>query len=88
MTDMMDKISRYLRIAEDAFQIADSAVSAKTKYTLIFDGGLCRTLDQIFSLDYVDPDTSYEDDVAAYVTALHAKCAELRQIVGNGESLQ
>lgn len=80
---MMDKISRYLRLADDAFQIADADVSAKTKYELIFDGGLCRTLGQIFSLDYVDPDTSYEEDVQAYISALHEKCSELRQILGN-----
>jgi hypothetical protein len=79
---MMDKIASYLRLADEVFQIADSAASTEIKYELIFDGGLCRSLAQIFRLDYYDPDTSYEDDVAAYVAALDAKCSELRQIVG------
>jgi hypothetical protein len=79
----MEKINRYLRLADQVFLIADSDVTAKTKYELIFDAGLCRSLDQIFVLDYVDPDTSYEDDIAAYVSALRGKCSELRQITGD-----
>jgi hypothetical protein len=81
---MMDKITRYLALADQVFQIAESAASAETKYDLIFSGELSSSLGQLFSLDYYDPDTSYEDDVAAYVTALHAKCSEFRQIVGRG----
>jgi len=85
---MMDKIRRYLALADQVFQIAESDAAAKTKYELVFSEELSRSLGQIFNLDYYDPDTSYEDDVAAYVTALHAKCSELRQIVGNGEGLR
>ena len=82
---MMDKITHYLRLAEEVFMVAKSEVPAKTKYELIFSDELCRSLDQLFPLDYYDPDTSYEDDIAAYVTALHEKCAEFRQILGNAE---
>ena len=68
---MMDKIRRYLTLADQVFQIAESDVPAKTKYELIFSDELSRSLGQLFSLDYYNPDTSYEDDIAAYVTALH-----------------
>ena len=80
---MMGKIMRYLRLAEEVFQIAESEVPAKTKYKLIFSKDLSQSLGQLFPLDYYDPDTSYEDDIQAYVTALHEQCAEFRQIVGN-----
>lgn len=77
---MMDKIKSYLAIADQVFQIAASAVAAETKYELIFSEEGSRALGRIFQLDYYDPDTSYEEDVQAYVAALHAKCAELRKI--------
>ena len=80
---MMDKIRRYLALADQVFQIAESEAPAETKYELVFSDDLSRSLGQIFGLDYYDPDTSYEEDVQAYVTALRAKCAELRQIVGD-----
>ena len=79
----MDKIRRYLALADQMFQIAVSEVPAQTKYELIFSDDLSRSLGHLFKLDYYDPDTSYEEDVQAYVTALRAKCSELRQIVGN-----
>lgn len=82
---MMDKIKRYLSIADQVFQIAESAASAETKYELIFSEEGSRALGRIFQLDYYDPDTSYEEDVQAYVSALHAKCAELRKITGAKE---
>ena len=85
---MMDKITRYLRLAEEVFLVAESEVPAKTKYELIFSQELSRSLDQLFVLDYYDPDTSYEEDIAAYITALHEKCAEFRQIIGNAESMR
>lgn len=77
---MMDKISRYLAIADQVFQIAESDAAAETKYELIFSEDGSRALGQIFQLDYYDPDTSYEEDVQAYVAALREKCAELRKI--------
>ena len=77
---MLDKIGRYLVLSDQVFQIAESDVSAETKYDLIFSEDLSRALGQIFGLDYYDPDTSYEEDVGAYVAALREKCTELRKI--------
>ena len=82
---MMDKIRRYLALADQVFQIADSDAAPEIKYELIFSEYLNRTLSQIFRLDYYDPDTSCEEDVQAYVSALRDKCAELRKVVSAGE---
>lgn len=79
---MMDKINRYLALADQVFLIADSKTSAETKYDLIFSDELSRALGLMFPLDYYDPDTSYEEDVQAYVSALRLKCDELRLIEG------
>ena len=76
----MDKIARYLELAGQMMQIAESDASAETKYDLIFGGGLSRGLAQIFRPEYCDPDTSYEEDVQAYVSALREKCDDLRRI--------
>jgi len=76
---VIDKIGRYLALADQVFQIADSDASAETKYELIFSEDLSQALGQIFRLDYCDPDTSYEEDVGAYVWALREKCSELRK---------
>jgi hypothetical protein len=78
----MEKIVRYLKLADQVFLIADSAASAELKYELIFSEDLSQALGQIFPLVYCDPDTSYEEDVAAYVSALRDKCDDLRQITG------
>ena len=77
---MLDKIARYLGLADQVFQIAESAASGETKYQLIFSEDLSQALGQIFRLDFYDPDTSYEEDVGAYVLALREKCSELRKI--------
>ena len=78
---MMEKIKRFLDLADQVFQIAASNTAAEIKYELIFSAELSRALGQLFAIDYYDPDTSYEEDVAAYVGALHAKCTELRQVI-------
>lgn len=83
---MMDKIRRYLALADQALQIADSDAAPEIKYELIFSEDLSHELGQTFPLDYYDPDLTYEEDVQAYVSALREKCAELRKIVSAGEA--
>jgi hypothetical protein len=79
----MEKIVRYLKLADQVFLIADSGASAELKYELIFSEDLSQALGQIFPLNYYDPDTSYEEDVAAFVSALRDKCDDLRKIEGS-----
>ena len=82
---MPGKIARYLALADQVFQIANSNASAETKYDLIFSDDLSRTLRQMFPLEYYDPDTSYEEDVTAFVRALREKCDDLRHIALNDD---
>lgn len=78
---MTEKIVRYLALAGEVFRIADSSATAETKYDLIFSNELSCSLADLFKLDYYDPDTSYEDDIAAYVGALREKCDDLRRVI-------
>ncbi|HSX22902.1 MAG TPA: hypothetical protein VLE97_09035 [Gaiellaceae bacterium] len=78
----LDDIARYLTLADRVFQISDSDASDEVKYDLIFSDDLSRSLAEIFQLAYYDPDTSYADDIAAYVSALREKCADLQKVLG------
>lgn len=43
------------------------------KYDLIFSDNISKKVFEICSMDYYDPDTSYEEDVMAFVNALKRK---------------
>ena len=75
---------KFVGLAAQAVAIRDCderAVSWKTKYDLIFSEDLSRAVFKLVRLDYCDPDTSYEDDVRAFVSALEDKAAELRDVL-------
>lgn len=66
------KLEEILQVCE---QIQDSNLDDEQKYDLIFSENvsrqvfsLCREMGK--SLDYYDPDTTYEEDVRAFVHAL------------------
>jgi hypothetical protein len=65
-------------IHERAKKIVASDLSWKKKYDMIFS----EEVSQKFSLDYYDPDTSYEDDVNAFMGALDEYMAE-QKIINN-----
>jgi hypothetical protein len=75
--------ARFVALAERAKRIADSDTSWETKYELIFATGmpsLSRSIRETGHIpDYYDPDTSYEDDVRAFVDAVTAKADDLRK---------
>ena len=72
-------IQTYLRLAREVIQIAAGDSSAELKYNLIFSSNYSQRLHGIMPLDYYDPDTSYEDDVEAYVRALKDRCEDLER---------
>jgi hypothetical protein len=56
---------------EEAETIFNSEATWEFKYDIIFDMGLWQALEEVgIMLDYCDPDTSYEEDVTAYMTAV------------------
>lgn len=54
------------KIYERAKRIITSDLEWEEKYDMIFSEEISRK----FSLDYYDPDTSYEEDVMAFMNAL------------------
>lgn len=62
-------------------EVYESNLSWETKYDLIFSERLSRRIFGLIRLDYCDPDTSYEEDVKAFVEALNDRLRE----VGDGE---
>lgn len=66
------KLEEILQVCE---QIQDSNLDDEQKYDLIFSENVSRQVfslcrDMGLSLDYYDPDTTYEEDVRAFVQAL------------------
>jgi len=82
----IEVIKTFLELVSDAERIRDDHnLSWETKYDLIFSNsisGEIRELDEIH-IDYCDPDTTYQEDVNAYVNALVDKGRELRPLVKN-----
>jgi len=79
---MIAEIERFLKLAEMASVIRDSKASWETKYGLVFSDQISIPIREMESvnIDYCDPDTSYEEDVCAYVQALEEKAKELKSI--------
>lgn len=57
-------------------RIFDSTLPWETKYDLIFSEFISRRISSIIHLDYYDPDTSYQEDVTAFVNALNEKMSD------------
>lgn len=67
-----EKLKTILQVCDE---IQDSHLTAEEKYDLIFSEQvsrqvfmLCREMGR--PLDYYDPDTTYEEDIRAFVSAL------------------
>jgi hypothetical protein len=85
---MIEKIKEFVKLADEIRKIHDHEGALwETKYNLIFSDDLSGRIASLgISLtDYWDPDTSYEEDVKAYVQAVMVKADELRGLV-NDES--
>lgn len=54
-------------------EIFDSELPWETKYDLIFSERVSRCIFELIHIDYCDPDTSYQEDVTAFVDALNKK---------------
>lgn len=77
----MDKINTFIELADKAQVIMDSGADWETIYDLIFLDGIS---DAIIKTDIAffwhDPDTTYEADVRAFVTAIQRKANQLRKV--------
>lgn len=81
MTPAPAEMQEFSQLAYEVIDIADTmGANWETKYELIFSERLSKRIDALVSIDYCDPDTSYEEDVLAYVNALSNKLIELRRV--------
>ena len=60
------KIGELIDLNLEAHEIINSNLSLNVKYDLIFSDDMSAKV----KLDYYDPDTSYEEDVLAWIGAL------------------
>jgi hypothetical protein len=83
MSDMQ-RFEKFVALADKSSAICDSDVSWETKFELIFSPEISQAIfDTDISLDYYDPDTSYEEDVLAFVSAVKHKADEIRTVLQN-----
>jgi hypothetical protein len=70
------KIGELIDLNIEAHKIVDSDLSWKAKYDLIFSDDISMKV----KLDYYDPDTSYEEDVYAWMTAFDEYLGKYKNI--------
>ena len=63
-------------------KIYDSEADWETKYDLIFSESISKTIFREIHLHYYDPDTSYEEDVTAFVNAFNDKMEQINKAFG------
>lgn len=77
-----DTIIELARLRDRAVLIVDSDASWETKFDLVFSDDLSlKVWDLDPGFDYYDPDTTYDDDVRAFVDALKERVAELEKVL-------
>ena len=57
-------------LIDKAIHIYESDLSWEEKYDLIFSAQISRKIFKLIRLDYYDPDTTYEADCEAFISAL------------------
>lgn len=77
MNSVLEKLKKIRAKCE---RIVDSNLEWDEKYDLIFSEDISLTVFDLIKLDYYDPDTSYEEDVQAFVQALKDKVSRLDMI--------
>lgn len=74
-------------LLDRAEQIRASAATDEEQYDLIFCESLSRKVFKLFnelgsSLDYYDPDTTYEEDMDAFINAFREKMERFESLKG------
>jgi len=74
------KIRKVLRKIKTADNVLQSETDWEFKYNIIFGMGIVDDLNNIgIQLNYYDPDTTYEEDVRAFVEALNCISGDLEK---------
>lgn len=77
-----EKYNQLKEIHNLATKIMASDINWEIKFDLIFSVDVSLAVRELIDLDYVDPDTSYEEDVQAYMSAFNEKMVELEKVFG------
>lgn len=85
---LIDKLREISSLCHD---IRNSDLDAEKQYDIIFSQHISRFVFELChengtALDYYDPDTSYEEDMDAFIYALDDKISSLNQDILNGDS--
>ena len=79
----IQRIKRFLVLADEADAIRCRNMEWKSKYDLIFSDDISAEISKTgFELEYFDPDKGYKDDVNSYVEAVMEKANELKPMIG------
>lgn len=78
----MKNIKEFIKLSLIADKIRNSEIKWERKFDLIFSVKISMRIEQLqISIDYYDPDCSYEDDVNAYVDAIVEVSNELQSLI-------
>jgi len=85
MRSKPDNIAQLHKILTFCHELRHSDLSAQQQYDYIFSQKVSRQVTQLLknlgeNLDYYDPDSTYEEDMDAYITALSQKLNELNTL--------
>lgn len=69
----MSVLSELRDLQQEINEVYNSDLDWDVKYDLIFSERLSRKVFKLIRLDYYDPDTTYQEDVTAFVNALNEK---------------
>lgn len=79
---MLENTIKFIKIARLARRIQDSGADWQDIFDVIFSSDIGDALDATgIEFSYDDPDTSYEEDVRAYVTAANNKADRLERVL-------
>lgn len=67
----LEKLQKLNKKANEIYN--DDQLTWEEKYDLIFSEKISRKVHSLVTLDYYDPDTSYQEDVSAFVHAFNEK---------------
>lgn len=79
---LQNQIKRFIRLADEALRIKESNVSWETKYALIFSYNVAGEIRKThIDFEWYDPDTSYQEDVVAFVNAVTERANEFKKLL-------
>ena len=90
--NLSNTIQQLKKIEAIAVDIVNSDMEAEYKYDLIFSEKISRKVFALFQdsplrFDYYDPDTSYEEDIQAFVSALTEHTQRLDELYQSNQHI-